>query len=383
MKGIWNFPLAPEQASSFAAQHDLLFYVITILTVFFTVLVGAVVIGFTIRYRRGTKVDRSNPVHENMPLELLWSGIPLVMALGIFFWSTKHYIDVRTPPKDSMDIFVMGKQWMWHIQHPNGVRENNTLHVPIDRDIRLTMISQDVIHAFFVPEFRTQFMVVPGRYTVQWFRAIKPGKYHIFCNMYCGTQHSEMVGTVYAMPPADYAKWLEEGGNDSAPLTAEQRGAKLYEKLACANCHSEKDTERAPTLYGIAGSQRTMADGKVVTADLNYIRESILRPWDRLTKGYSPTMPMYSADNLLSEEDTICLIAYLGTLGPKGPTTAKPLEGLPQMGTPQVSKGSPNKPTLAVGALKYQNQAGEPEVMGQAKPGNLAVGALGAQDGGN
>src|SRR2546423_5105521 len=270
-------------------------FVITALTIFFTVAVMACVIFFAIRYRVGSKADRSRPSHENLRIEIAWSVPPLVLGVLIFAWGAEEFINFRTPPKNAMEIFVMGKQWMWHIQHPNGVREMNELHVPTGVPIKLTMISQDVLHEFFVPQFRVQFMVVPGRYTYQWFTATKPGKYYLFCTQYCGTQHSEMGGYVYVQTPSDYAQWVAHGGSNptSAVRTIAESGREMYDQLQCANCHGVADTERAPTLYGKSGQQVKLTNGATVTADDDYLRESIINPYAKIVAGYRDTMPDY------------------------------------------------------------------------------------------
>lgn len=306
-----NFPFAPQQASSVAYQHDIVFYALLGLTIVFTVLVYALVIAFAVRYRRGTKVNRHRPHHENLPLELTWTVIPTFLGLIMFFFGAKLFIEMRTSPKDAQDVYVIGKQWMWHIQHSNGVRENNTLHVPVGQPMRLTLISQDVIHAFYIPDFRQQIHVVPGRYTTMWFTATKPGRYPLYCAMYCGTQHSEMGGYVYAMPAQEYAQWLANGGNNVTSMSMEERGGKLFKVLACDNCHKEQSNERAPSLYGIYNTQRSTAGG-METADDAYLREAILKPYAKLTSGYGPTMPEY--DGQISEEDVINLIAYIRSL---------------------------------------------------------------------
>jgi cytochrome c oxidase subunit II len=305
MTGI---PVLPDQASTYALKHDLIFWALTALTAFFTLLVAILVIVFTVRYRRGTRVDRSRPVHEHMKLEITWSVIPLILGLIMFYFGTSLFFEQRTPPKDAMDVFVIGKQWMWHIQHSNGIRENNTLHVPVGRPVRLIMISQDVIHAFYVPEFRMQFHVVPGRYTTSWFEATKPGRYKIFCGMYCGGKHSEMVGHVVALPPAEYARWVQRGGEPGTAMTVEQEGAQLFAQLACTNCHTGENTSRGPTLYGVYGTTR-----QGVRVDEAYLRQQILRPWDRLTPGYGQTMPAYEGQ--ISEQQVLSLIAHIKTLG--------------------------------------------------------------------
>lgn len=325
---MWNFPLMPEQASEFAPEYDKLFWMTTALTIFFTLLVGIGIIVIAIRYRKGAKVDRSNPVNTHMALEITWSVIPLIMGLGIFFWAAKLFVDSRQPPKDAMDIFVIGKQWMWHVQHPNGIRENNTLHVPVGKAVRLTMISQDVIHSFFIPQFRIKQDVLPGRYTMQWFRATKIGKYNLFCTEYCGTQHSEMGGYVHVMSQSDYQDWLASGGEDPGPTkpTMEEAGKKVWDRLSCGNCHGAQDTERGPSLNGIIGTERKMADGSTARVDATYLRESIVDPYRRLTQGYDKTMPAYKGQ--ITEEEILQLIAHMRTMGyvqaPAGPNSPPP-----------------------------------------------------------
>ena len=363
-----NYPMAPPSASSFAPEHDLIFYLLCLLTLVFSLVVAACVLVFAFRYRQGNKVNRARPVHEHLTLEITWSIIPLFLGLIMFFLGAKLFVKERIPPKDSMEIFVIGKQWMWHIQHANGVRENNTLHVPVGRPVKLTMISQDVIHAFYIPAFRVQYHVVPGRYTMEWFTATKPGEYHLFCGMYCGTQHSEMVGTVVAMEPEKFARWLANGGNNAAPMSMEQAGAKAFAVRGCANCHTGADTERAPSLYGIYGRTRRFTDGTSGTADDAYIRESILNPYNRITAGYPySTMPAYA--NQLTEEEVLNLVAYIRTLG--SPMTPGAGQG-PATGTMSNTLSAPA--TNAVGAM------GGREETNTNRRSNLAVGAMQRQN---
>ncbi len=323
---MWN--IAPPQASTFAEGYDLLFWVITALTVFFTVVVLSFVLYFTIKYRQGSKADRSNIIHDSHKIEILWSLPPLILGLVIFVWGAQMFVDMRTMPKDATEIFVVGKQWMWHAQHPGGVRENNTIHVPIGRKVKLTMISQDVIHAMFIPAFRAQYHVIPGRYTSLWFEATKPGKYPLFCNMYCGTQHSEMGGYVYVVSPEDYAKFLQRGGDAKNPAikTVADQGRELYKQLACGSCHGAADTIRGPSLNGIYGSKRRLAIGEPVEANDDYLRESILNPGAKLNAGYENTMPQdYKAQ--LTEEQVRNLIEHIKTLGsaPAVPAATTPV----------------------------------------------------------
>lgn len=305
----------PDQASTFAREHDALFWLLTTLTFLFSTLVVGLIVYFVIRYRESNlKVDRSNPKHHDLRIELIWTIIPMMLGLAVFVWGAKLFLKMRRAPADAEDMYVIGKQWMWQMQHPNGIRENNELHVPVGRPIRLTMISQDVIHAFYIPDMRAQMHVLPGRYTTLWIEATKPGKYNLFCAMHCGMQHSEMGGFVYAMLPADYEKWLANGGNRfiPSPTSMRQAGEQLFTANACANCHGVQDSPRGPTLYGLFGKRRQMKDGKVRVADEAYIRESIINPYNNIVAGYADTMPIYSQ---FSEEQILQLVEYIKSLG--------------------------------------------------------------------
>ena len=304
------FPVMPEQASTEAVRYDVLYWFVTALAVFFGGLVVLLTMWLAIKYRRGSTADRRNPIDHSKPLETLFIFVPLILAIVTFWWSTVEYLHVRTMPKDSKEVFVIGKQWMWHLQHMNGLRENNELHIPVDTNVKFTMISQDVIHAFYLPEFRAQFHVVPGRYTELWIRPTKTGKFRMLCAMHCGTDHSEMVGWVYVLSKKDYADWLANGGNrfEAMPNTMAAAGKKVWDAKGCGNCHGGSDSVRGPSLAGIYGSQRQLDDG-IVSADTEYLRDSILTPWRRLTKGYDATMPAYSGQ--LSEEDVLNVIEHL------------------------------------------------------------------------
>lgn len=365
--------MAPEAASNWAARYDVIFYTIVALTVFFTLIVGVFLLFFTVRFRQGSPVNRENPIHGHLPLEITWSIIPLILGVVIFFVGAQLFVEMRKPPDDAQEIFVIGKQWMWHIQHANGVREMNTLTVPVGVPIKLTMISQDVLHAFYIPEFRIQYHVVPGRYTQEWFTATKPGKYRIFCGLYCGTQHSEMGGFVYVKPQAEYARWLANGGTDVPQMTMEQSGAAIFTRMACGNCHGPVDSARAPSLYGIAGTTRKLEGGQSIVADDAYLRESILRPWDKISLGYGNTMPAY--DKQISEEDILQLVAYIRALGtPRDPAKMKfGTTDEPKIGSNPNDAAMSSGPTMSVGAL------GAKVTEESHKNGELAVGATGAQ----
>ncbi|MCW5937349.1 MAG: c-type cytochrome [Fimbriimonadaceae bacterium] len=309
-----TLPVMPVQASERAFWHDLLFFTITGLSVIFTILVFLLILRLATTYRQGSPADRRNPVYHSLKIESLLIGVPLVLGLAIFVWASLGFVNYRKTPEKAMEIFVVGKQWMWHLQHMNGVRENNELHVPVDTPIKLTMISQDVIHAMYLPEFRAQYHVVPGRYTDLNFTATRIGKYKMLCNMYCGTQHSEMVGLVHVMSKGDFAKWMENNANryQDKPLTMAAAGAQTWKDLGCGNCHGQKDTLRGPSLYGIFGTRRTFSDGSSKVADNDYLRESILTPWLLLTRGYEASMPAYKGQ--ITEERVLALVEYMKTL---------------------------------------------------------------------
>lgn len=371
---MFNFPLAPPQASTFAKQHDMVFYMLCALSVLFTLIVSVAIIFLSVRYRVGNKVDRSRPLYEDMRLELTWTFIPLLLGLVMFWFGARLFVTMRTPPKDSQEIFCVGKQWMWHFEHPNGVRENNTLHVPVGKPVKLTMISQDVIHALYIPAFRVQMHVVPGRYTQLWFTATQAGTYHMFCAMYCGTQHSEMGGTVVAMEPKDYANWIANGGESVAPMTMEQAGQRIYNRVGCNNCHADVSTPRAPSLVGIANSTRTFTDGTKMVANDEYLRESILRPWNHITAGYDQSMPAY--DGQLTESDVLNLIAYIKSLG-NGPTKPVAASLMSQQTSATTTSRQDVNDILSVGAIQADKE--NPNATPTLRTHTPAVGAIAAE----
>jgi cytochrome c oxidase subunit II len=311
-----HFPLFPEQASTVAWQVDALYFFLVALTIFFTALVSAMVIGFSIKYRK-EKNPIATQIEGSVPLEIFWTVVPLGISLMIYVWAAALYFHLERPPKESMQIYVVGKQWMWKIQHPTGQREINQLHIPVGRNVRLTMISQDVLHSFSVPEFRVKHEVIPGRYTELWFQATKPGTYHLFCTQYCGTKHSGMIGEVIAMDPNAYEVWLS-GGTEGGSLAS--NGEKLFTSLGCITCHSGESGARGPNLQGQFGKPQKLNDGATVVMDENYIRESILTPQAKIVAGYGPIMPTFSGQ--VSEESLIALVAYVKGLQPAGSTAA-------------------------------------------------------------
>lgn len=304
---MWN-TLVPEKASTFADQVDPLFWALTLFVGLCFIGVLAVWIYFGVRYRKQEGEDRKSIHTENMALEIKVSIILMIIAMGIFAWGTKLYFVYATAPENTLDINVIGKRWMWKIQHPNGKREVNELHVPLGQPVKLTMTSQDVIHSFYVPAFRVKQDVLPARYTTLWFEANKIGIYKLFCAEYCGTQHSTMGGTVYVMKPAEYEEWLGGG----AALTPLEAGAALFSRMGCAACHDAGNLSRGPKLQGIFGSEVTLRGGDKITVDEEYLRESILNPTAKIVNGYAPLMPTFAAQ--LKDDDVLNLIAYLKSL---------------------------------------------------------------------
>ena len=312
------FPLFPPSASTVAVEMDLLYAFIVAVCAFFTVLVAALVVYFAVKYRRRHPDDVGADIHGSLSLELTWTFIPFVLSLVMFAWGASLFFRLATPPPNAMELFVVGKQWMWKVQHPEGVREINEMHVPIGRPVRITLGSEDVLHDYSIPAFRVKMDVVPGKLTTLWFEATVPGRYHIFCAEYCGTKHSGMIGEVVAMQPQDYEVWLA-GGRSTG--TAVQNGERLFSDLTCITCHKADSTGRGPSLLGVFGSQVELSNGRTVTADENYLRESIMNSQAKIVKGYQGLMPAFQG--MVSEENLMQLIAYIRTLKPAEPAAAK------------------------------------------------------------
>ncbi len=310
-----TFPVFPEQGSKIAEQTDNLYWGLICISAAVCLIVFVPMIYFIVKYRTGKAADRT-PVHlPEYKIEITWTVIPLLIFMCFYTWGAKQYFQIERPPPNAMEVDVVGKQWMWKLQHPEGNREIDELHVPVGRMVKLIMTSQDVIHSFFLPEFRVKQDVVPGRYTVEWFKPEKTGIYHLFCSEYCGTSHSRMVGRVVVMSPADYQNWLMRGQPGS---TLVQSGERLFRELGCSGCHMGSSVVRAPPLEGLFGKPVPLNSGEVVTADEGYIRDSILLPAKQITGGYTNDMPSFSGK--VSEEEVLQLIAYIKSLGDKAPT---------------------------------------------------------------
>jgi len=303
-----NFPLWPTQASSNALHVDLLYIFLVVLSLVMTLGIFATIAFFGMKYRRRHGRE-AQPIEGSLLVEITWSVIPLGVFFVIFVWGAIIYFRLRTPPQDSAEVYVVAKQWMWKLQHMEGQREINELHIPVDRDVKLIMTSQDVIHSFFIPEFRVKQDVVPGRYTTLWFRATRTGTYHLLCTQYCGTQHSGMIGDIVVMTPAEYQTWLS-GGAVTGSLA--QNGQSLFQQLGCSTCHRFDVQGRGPNLTGVFGKPVTLEDGRTVTADENYVRESILNPTAKVVSGFKPIMPSFQGQ--VSEDQLTALVAFVKSL---------------------------------------------------------------------
>jgi cytochrome c oxidase subunit 2 len=283
---------------------------ITLICLFFAVAVTVAIIIFFFKFHRKSPNEVGVPIHGDSRLEAAWMIVPLILAMAMFGWGAVVYVDYRHAPPHTLDIYVIGKQWMWKAQQPNGQKEINELHVPAGRDVHLILASEDVIHDFFVPAFRVKMDVVPGHYNTMWFRPTRPGRYHFFCSQYCGTNHAIMGGWVTVMDPSDYAAWLNGSSDANAnPLVA---GEKLFAEKACNTCHLPDGKGRAPSLNGVYGAKVLLADGSTVTADDAYIRESIVTPSAKIVAGYQPLMPTFQGQ--LTEEQILSLTAYVKSL---------------------------------------------------------------------
>jgi cytochrome c oxidase subunit 2 len=325
--------LVPVEASTSAGRVDALYFFLIGLSLFFSLLIAGLIVTFALRYRRRSDAEVPQPIKGSLALELAWTIIPFAITMVIFVWSADVFVMLRTPPKNALEVFVVGRQWMWKVQHLEGRREINELHVPVGQPVKLTLTSEDVIHSFFIPVFRIKQDAVPGRYTEAWFQATKPGTYHLFCAEYCGTEHSHMIGQIVVMEPAAYQDWLGAGGAGAAtaasgapanapadsasaevvPVAAS--GEALFQRLGCATCHAAESGALGPTLAGVYGSRVALRSGAAVAADEGYLRESILDPQAKIVAGYAPVMPTFKGQ--VNEEDLLQLITYIKTLRPQ------------------------------------------------------------------
>jgi len=296
-------------ASTQAGRTDAIFVAMLLLCGTVAIVLLVLVVFFALKYRRGRHVDRTPP-RELRSIEIAWTVAPLLIFFAIYGWAARDYVTMADPPADALPVSVVAKQWMWKLQHRNGRREINELHVPLGEPVVLTMASQDVIHSFFVPAFRLKQDVVPGRYTRMWFTATQLGEFPLFCSEYCGSAHSQMIGRVVVLPPSEYGRWLASGPAEPAMA---QYGFALFRQLGCSGCHDARSTIHAPLLDGLYGRTVHLQDGRSVVADAGYIRDAILLPAKDVVAGFAPVMPSFAGQ--VSEEDLQALIAYIQSTG--------------------------------------------------------------------
>jgi len=308
-------PLFPESASTIATRVDLLYFFLLAVSIFFSLLIAGSIVYFAVKYHRRRRDAIGEQIHGSLILEIAWTGIPFLITMVIFVWGASLYFAMARPPDETLNIYVVGKQWMWKFQHLDGQREINELHVPVGRAVKLITTSEDVIHDLFVPAFRMKADVIPGRYVSIWFQPTKPGRYRLFCAEYCGTRHSGMIGEVIVMEPSEYQAWLSGGAPEGSLAST---GAKLFADLACNTCHRPDAQGRGPVLEGLFGKTVRLQSGETATVDEAYVRESILMPSAKITAGFQPIMPTFQG--LVTEEQLLALIEYV-----------KSLHGLPQV----------------------------------------------------
>ncbi len=308
---------APPQASTFSGPVDALVLFLLVASVLITLSIFVAILVFCVRYRQRPGNEVARRVTRTWPIELTWTLIPTGLAMVPFAWGAWLYLHEAQPPADSIEVYIVAKQWMWKAQQPDGQAEINGLHVPQGRVVKLTMISQDVIHSFSVPAFRVKADVLPGRFTTLWFQASQVGEFKLYCSEYCGTDHSRMLGSITVMRPADYAQWLTGGATAfNSPVAL---GRELFRRYGCIDCHA---TGRAPNLQGVFGQPVLLSDNRTVVADEDYVRESILAPSAKIVNGYQPIMPSFAGQ--LDEEQLIDLVEFIKSIGGTAADSAPP-----------------------------------------------------------
>jgi cytochrome c oxidase subunit 2 len=306
----------PEATAS-APEVDYLIAALLVSSGAILALVYGLMLLYMFKYRAGSGIDRGGLSRKTWRIEVAWTSATLLVFFGLFLWGADLYVRLFQPPANALQIYVVGKQWMWKVEHQSGQREINAVHLPVGRPVQLVMTSEDVIHDFSVPAFRIKHDVLPGRYSTLWFEATEPGTYHLFCTQLCGTGHSQMVGDIVAMSGPDYQKWLEQTG---ASGTMANEGKTLFMRFGCSGCHGgigaggsqSVSTVPAPPLAGLYGSPVTLDDGELVIADDAYIRDCILIPEKRRVASYPPIMPSFSG--IINEEDVLKLVAFIKSL---------------------------------------------------------------------
>lgn len=305
---LTHFALFPPEASSIAPYADALYFFLVLISLVGLAVVTLLIVVFSVKFRKDQNPEATQ-IEGSTLLEATWTIIPLALFMVTFVWGALLYFRIYNPPTNAMNIYIVGKQWMWKAEHPGGQHEINALHIPINRPVQLTMISQDVFHSFSIPAFRVKREVIPGRYSTVWFEATQPGTYHLFCTQYCGTLHSQMIGQIVAMTPDEYQAWT--AGSTSGSSLA-QNGERLFASLGCNSCHSGAADAHGPNLAQIYGGKLQMANGSFVTVDDAFLRDTILNPTMHQVAGYAPIMPTYQGQ--ISEEGLIDLVEYIKNL---------------------------------------------------------------------
>jgi cytochrome c oxidase subunit 2 len=316
---MWNFPLIPERASALATSVDRLFYAWLGLGGVVTFAIAALIIWFAVKYRHGSPANRdiaggAELRRQSRRIEIAWIVAPLALFIVMFAWAANLYYVHAAPPANATEVYVVGKQWMWKLEHAGGQREIDELHVPAGRPIKLVMTSQDVIHSFFMPVFRIKQDVLPGRYTMLWFTATKPGDYHVFCTQYCGTDHAGMIGHVVVMEPAAFERWLASGNGAQSMA---QEGAARFRQYGCSGCHGASASVHAPALEGLFGRRVQLSDGSSIVADERYIHDSVMLPRKAIVAGYEPIMPSFQGQ--IAEDDLLDIVEYIKSLRDAAP----------------------------------------------------------------
>lgn len=305
--------MLPPAKSTTAEATDALFHFINVTSVILLFGITVAILYFSWKYRRRSDDDVTPVIAHNSKLEITWSVIPLILVLIVFGWGFSGYLNLITAPDDAYEIRVVGKSWLWEFHYDTGHVSVNELHVPANRPVKLIMSSDDVLHSFYIPDYRVKMDVLPNRYTSLWFEATDVGESVIFCTEYCGTAHSNMLATAYVHSADDFETWLETAGSADDDMDPVELGEQLVTRNACNTCHSADGSRlTGPTFQGLWMSERTMEDGEVVTADENYIRESILEPNARINQGYDPVMPSYAGS--LNDRQIDAIIEYIKTL---------------------------------------------------------------------
>ena len=308
-KTIW----LPPQSSTMAGRIDNLFDFILWASVILFAIVAISTIYFAIRYRRHGDIARTTPYVENLGLEITWTVIPFILLMVIFVWGIRDYLRLHIIPAQATEIKVTGQKWFWSFSYLDGPSTVGELVVPVNKPIKLLMSSQDVIHSFFVPDFRIKMDVLPNRYTVTWFEAVHTGEFQLYCTEFCGKGHSEMLGKVRVLPQDEFKKWLEAASGPTEGETLEQYGARLFVKNACVTCHSIDGSKNVgPTFLGLMGRREVLKSGQTIVVDENYLRESMLNPMAKVVVGYDPVMPTFQG--ILKNVDIDGLIAYIKSL---------------------------------------------------------------------